>query len=360
MNGIIGLASLLLDTDLAPEQAAHLELIADAGRSLLAIINDILDLSKVEAGKIELEAIPLSPAGVVHGALALVRGEALKKGVALDIAIAPDVPVWVSGDPTRLRQILLNLLSNALKFTERGRVGVTVRREAQTGGDRLRFEIADTGIGIAAEHQHLLFENFSQVDRSATRKFGGSGLGLAISRRLAEAMSGTIGVTSQVGAGSTFWFTAELPSTAAPARSADTARRRADVVARRILLVDDNPLNQIVGQAMLAKEGHEVVVVADGLAALAVVGERPFDLVLMDMEMPVMDGMEAARRIRGLDTPVRDIPIVALTANVLAEEIASCRAAGMNDHLAKPIDRDRLRQVEIICRNMSRSIGFAR
>jgi signal transduction histidine kinase/ActR/RegA family two-component response regulator len=345
MNGIIGLASLLLDTDLAPEQEAHLKLIADAGLSLLAIINDILDLSKVEAGKIDLEAIPLSPAGLVHRALALVRGDALKKGVALDITVAPGVPSWVNGDPTRLRQILLNLLSNALKFTEHGRVGVTVRCEPQTGSDVLRFEISDTGIGIAPESLHLLFEKFSQVDRSDARKFGGSGLGLAISRRLAEAMSGTIGVISEVGAGSVFWFTAPLPTTAAPTHTAVTGRRRTDVVARRILLVDDNPLNQIVGQAMLAKDGHDVVVAADGVQALAAVQERSFDLVLMDMQMPLMDGMEAARRIRGLSTSVRNVPIVALTANVMAEEIASCREAGMNDHLAKPIDRDQLRQI---------------
>jgi PAS domain S-box-containing protein len=345
MNGIIGLTSLLLDTELTSEQRLHVTLLADAGRSLLAIINDILDFSKVEAGKIELEAIALSPASLVRGALALVRGVAFAKGIRLDITIAPDVPNWVNGDPTRLRQILLNLLTNALKFTERGRVGVTVRAEPDAGHDLLRFEISDTGIGIAPDNLHLLFEQFSQVDRSDTRKYGGSGLGLAISRRLAEAMSGSIGVTSEVGAGSIFWFTAQLPATAGPSESAVTGRRRTDVVPRRILLVDDNSVNQLVARAMLGKDGHDVVVVGDGAEALAAVQEQSFDLVLMDMQMPIMGGVEASRRIRELDGPVRDIPIVALSANVMTEDITSCREAGMNDHLAKPIDRDQLRQI---------------
>jgi signal transduction histidine kinase/HPt (histidine-containing phosphotransfer) domain-containing protein len=344
MNGIIGLTTLLLDDNPRPEQQQHLDLLADAGRSLLAIINDILDLSKVEAGKINLEAIALSPASLAHGALALVQGAALKKGLALDITIAPDVPAWVTGDPTRLRQILLNLLTNALKFTERGRVGLTVLRELQAGDDILRFEISDTGVGITPEGQHLLFKAFSQVDRSDTRKHGGSGLGLAISRRFAEAMGGTIGVTSEVGCGSVFWFTARLPLTAAPSRPAVNARRRTDVVSRRILVVDDNPLNQIVAKAMLARDGHDVAVVSDGVEALAAVQERSFDLVLMDMQMPVMDGLEATRRIRLLDTPVQRIPIIALSANVLTEHIAGCREAGMDDYLAKPIDRSALRQ----------------
>jgi signal transduction histidine kinase/CheY-like chemotaxis protein len=347
MNGIIGLASLLLDTELTPGQQLHATLLADAGRSLLAIINDILDLSKVEAGKIELEAIALSPASLVRGALALVRNVAIEKGIALDISIAPDVPSWVSGDPTRLRQILLNLLTNALKFTECGRIGITVRCEPQDGRDALRFEISDTGIGISPENQHLLFQKFSQVDRSDTRKYGGSGLGLAISRLLAEAMSGAIGVTSEVGAGSVFWFTALLPTTAAPLRSAVTDRRRTDVVGRRILLVEDYELNQVVANAMLAQDGHEVVIVANGAEALEIVQEQSFDLVLMDMQMPIMGGIEATRRIRDLETPVRDIPIVALSANVMVEEIASCREAGMNDHLAKPIDCDLLRQIVV-------------
>jgi PAS domain S-box-containing protein len=343
MNGIIGLTSLLLDSGLTPEQEDHVGLLADAGRSLLAIINDILDLSKVEAGKIALESIALSPVGLVGAALSIVRGGALEKGIALDVRIAPDVPAWVTGDPTRLRQILLNLLTNALKFTERGRVRVTVRREPQAGDDVLRFEVSDTGIGIAPDHHHLLFENFSQVDRSDNRKHGGSGLGLAISRRLAEAMGGTIGVTSTVNVGSVFWFTARLPVTESTS-GLTGAGTSASQTSRRILLVDDNPVNQIVAKAMLVRDGHEVAVVDNGLAAVAAVQERVFDIVLMDMQMPVMDGMEATRRIRALEAPVCTIPIVALSANVMAEQVARCREAGMNDHLAKPIDRELLRR----------------
>jgi PAS domain S-box-containing protein len=343
MNGIIGLTSLLLDSDLSLEQEEHVKLLADAGRSLLAIINDILDLSKVEAGKIALESIALSPAGLVHAAVSIVHSGALEKEIPLDITIAPDVPALVQGDPTRLRQILLNLLTNALKFTERGRVGVTVRREPAAGGDVLRFEVSDTGIGIAPEDHHLLFENFSQVDRSNNRKYGGTGLGLAISRRLAEAMGGTIGVASTVDVGSIFWFTARLPVTASTCSSV-TASTAASHASRRILLVDDNPLNQIIAKAMLVHDGHDVVVVDNGLEAVAAVQERVFDLVLMDMQMPVMDGVEAARRIRALDAPVCKLPIVALSANVMLEQIARCLEAGMNDHLSKPIDRELLRR----------------
>jgi signal transduction histidine kinase len=269
MNGIIGLTSLLLDGDLSLEQREYVTLLADAGQSLLAIINDILDLSKVEAGKLDLETIPLSPGSLVYSALALVQGGALQKHIELDACIGPDVPAWVSGDPTRLRQILLNLLTNALKFTERGRVTLTVRRDSAAGPDVLRFEVSDTGIGIAPESQHLLFQTFSQVDRSDSRKFGGSGLGLAISRKLTEAMSGAIGVSSVLGTGSVFWFTALLPTTTAPVRPAVTGRRQADVISQRILVVDDNPVNQTVATAMLMYDGHDVTVAAGGVEGLA-------------------------------------------------------------------------------------------
>jgi CheY-like chemotaxis protein len=246
------------------------------------------------------------------------------------------------GDPTRLRQIVLNLLTNAIKFTERGSVHLTVRCEPHRG-DVVRFEITDSGIGVDPERQHLLFESFSQVDRSDTRKYGGSGLGLAICKRLAQAMTGTVGVTSAVGHGSTFWFTAELPPTAPPMQSL-LGQRRTDIVARRILVVDDNPINQMVVKGLLKKDGHEVTLAADGAEALAIVQAGPFDIVLMDMQMPIMSGVEATRRIRGLDGPVRDIPIVALTANAMSDQISRCRDAGMNDHLAKPIERERLRE----------------
>jgi PAS domain S-box-containing protein len=343
LNGIIGLTSLLLDGDPSAAQRDHLMLLTDCGRSLKVIINDILDLSKVEAGKVALESIALSPRSLVESVLSIIRVQASAKGIALAADVAPDVSAWVSGDPTRLRQVLLNLLSNAVKFTSDGCVSVVVRREPDAGEDALRFEIVDTGIGIAPDRQHLLFEDFSQVDRSYARKYGGTGLGLAISKRLAEAMSGTIGMTSTLGSGSVFWFTALLPATVGAADLPVPTKRIQDA-ARRILLVDDNPINQIVAKALLERDGHVTVLVDNGAEAVAAVQVSPFDLVLMDMQMPIMDGLEATRRIRALDGPVRDIPIVALTANAMAEQASHCREAGMNDHLAKPIDRELLRR----------------
>jgi CheY-like chemotaxis protein len=311
----------------------------DAGKSLMAIINDVLDFSKIEAGKLELEEIAFDPRAVVEGAAEIIRSAALAKGLELDFDVASDIPDWVVGDPTRLRQILLNLLINALKFTPHGRISVALRPDA-SNGDRLYFEVTDTGIGIPPEKQHLLFQDFAQISTSTTRQYGGTGLGLAISQRLVKAMGGTIGVISETDGGATFWFTACLRASDAP----QTLKR--DVVkaiARRILVVDDNNLNQIVLQALLQKDGHEVVLVSDGAQAVAAVQAGDFDVVLMDMQMPVMNGVDATRAIRLLGNSVRDIPIVALTANAMIEDVHHCHEAGMNDHLAKPIDRELLR-----------------
>ncbi len=343
MNGIIGFTTLVLDGELNPEQRRHITLLRDAGRSLLAIINDILDFSKLEAGKIELENIPLSVSALVDGALSIVRNDASPKGIALDAHLSADIPLWVSGDPTRLRQTLLNLITNALKFTEHGSIRVGVRRLPAPEADFIRFEVSDTGIGIAPEQRDLLFRDFSQIEKSTTRRFGGTGLGLAICKRLVEAMGGTIGMESAVGIGSTFWFTARLPEVAAPAISASDTPAVA-IVPRRILVADDNRVNQIVVQSLLVRDGHEVVLVENGAEAVDAVKAGNFDLVLMDMQMPVMDGIEATRAIRAAPVAGRNVPIVALTANAMSEQVELCHAAGMNGHLAKPIDRELLRR----------------
>ena len=340
MNGIIGFADLLLSSELAGEQRYRATLIKDSAKSLLAILNDILDLSKIEAGKLELETIPVNLAGVVDGAVSIVRGEALAKDLDLRADLAPDLPAWIVGDPARLRQILLNLLGNAVKFTASGGITVSASPE-RVGVPRLRVIVRDTGNGIPADRQHLLFQNFSQVDRSITRRFGGTGLGLAICKRLVEAMGGTIGVDSEPGEGSTFWFTIALTETEAPVPAVDHSNATPTTSAR-ILVADDLLMNQLVVEGLLTVAGHQVTVVGDGAAAVEAVQAEAFDLVLMDMEMPVMDGLSATRAIRGLDLFVRDIPIIALTANAMPEEVARCRAAGMNDHLTKPVDRDAL------------------
>jgi PAS domain S-box-containing protein len=343
MNGIIGFTTLVLDGDLSPEQRRYVSLLRDAGRSLLAIINDILDFSKLEAGRIELERIPVNLSALVDGALSIVRSEARPKDLALSVEVAADVPAWVSGDPTRLRQTLLNLLTNALKFTEHGSIRIEVRRPATPSGDQLLFRISDTGIGIAPEQRHLLFGDFSQLEKSTTRRYGGTGLGLAICKRLVEAMGGTIGVESEPNVGSVFWFTADLPATK-PGTLTETDEPAYRVVPRRILVADDNRVNQIVVGGLLARDGHDIVLVENGREAVEAVQGGGFEIVLMDMQMPVMDGLEATRAIRALPGPDGQIAIIAVTANAMAEEVERCHAAGMNGHLAKPIDRELLRR----------------
>ncbi|MDB5359013.1 MAG: Hybrid sensor histidine kinase [Rhodospirillales bacterium] len=339
MNGILGFADILLRSGLTPDQTRSATLIQDSGNSLLAILNDVLDLSKIEAGRLELERVPVCLPALADGALSILRSQADAKGLYLRLDLAADLPDWVESDPTRLRQILLNLLSNALKFTDQGGVTLAIGLEDQ----RLRFRVTDTGIGIAKDRQSLLFRNFSQLHRSSGRQYGGTGLGLAISKRLVEAMpAGEIGVESDAGKGASFWFAAALPTASAPAPVAAPAPVGPNGTAAHILVAEDLFINQAVIENILLDAGHSVRFANNGLEAVAAADQERFDLILMDMEMPEMDGIEATRAIRQSDGPMRDVPIIAVTANALESEARRCRDAGMNEHLTKPIDRNAL------------------
>lgn len=367
MNGVIGVTGLLLDTTLSDEQKRYLEIIRSSSESLLSIIDDILDFSKIEAGELTLDPVPFPLVSIVDGTVSIVRGSALRSGLAIEARIDPALPTFVIGDAGRLRQVLLNLLNNAVKFTPEGSVTVTVEREgddrAADGrpGDAVRFSVIDTGIGIAPAQQDRLFKRFSQVDGSISRRFGGTGLGLAISRHLVTLMGGEIGVESREGEGSTFWFRLVLPrgeqgADAAEDRiEADPALLRSQSVAApaagavpaspiRLLLVEDVPLNQELACAVLESQGYTVDVAGDGAEAITAVGSsvaagRAYDLVLMDVQMPRVDGLTATRRIRALAPPACDIPIVAMTANVLPSQIEELREAGMDDYVGKPFRR---------------------
>ncbi|BCM85462.1 ATP-binding protein [Methylobacterium indicum] len=338
LNGVIGYADLLLaDRTLPGRHRRYVDRIAAAGGALLTVVDDILDFSRIEAGGIALSEVPFAPAALVDNAASIVRGLSEPKGLALDVALDASVPDWVRGDPDRLRQILLNLLNNAVKFTPAGRVAVRV--EAEEGA--LRFCVSDTGIGIAPEQHGRLFQRFSQVDGSIRRQYGGSGLGLAICKGLVELMGGAIGVESRPGAGSTFWFRVPLP--ACPAPAAEAAEGRPEPVRpARLLLVEDVPINQDLARAVLEADGHSVDVAGDGAAAIVAVRARPYDLVLMDVQMPGMDGITATKVIRGLPDPVGTVPIVAMTANVLPVQLETFRAAGMDGHVGKPFKRAEL------------------
>jgi len=344
LNGVIGFADLLLGTELTAEQRQYVALQREAGRGLLAIIGDILDYSKIEAGKLELEERGFDLHRLMRDARDLMSNAASQKGLALELALGASVPRFVRGDEARIRQILLNLLGNAVKFTERGSVLMSVgvlSADAATGLAPLRFSVSDTGTGIAPSEQPNLFQRFSQGDSSTTRRYGGTGLGLIISKQLSELMGGRIGFHSSPGIGSTFWF--ELPLQAAVEDKAEdrpaaaTGRRSA-----RILLAEDVPMNQIVTSSILCKAGHMVEVAEDGEAAVEAVRLGHFDLILMDMQMPRMDGLQATAAIRRMEDGRRAVPIVALTANALADQLQRCLDAGMNDHVTKPIERDTL------------------
>jgi PAS domain S-box-containing protein len=347
MNGVVGMSGLLLNTALAPQQREFAETIRDSADGLLTVINDILDFSKVEAGKLEFETLAFDLRQTVDGTLDLLAQRAASRGIELGVAIEGDVPLALRGDPGRLRQVLLNLAGNAIKFTERGGVIIHVAvADATADAARLRVEIRDTGIGITEAAQARLFTAFTQADGSTTRKYGGTGLGLAICRRLVELMGGDIGVTSTVGVGSTFWFTARFarqtdaspvapPVVATPARAASQAapRRRA-----RVLVAEDNVVNQKVALLQLRNLGYAADAVANGFEVLAALARVPYDMVLMDCQMPELDGYEATARIRERERASgARLPIIAMTAGAMVSDRDACLAAGMNDYLSKPV-----------------------
>ena len=348
LNGVFGFVNLLLDTPLNAEQRESVNIIKRSGDSLLGIINDILDFSKIEAGKLTLENARYDLHAVCMDVVALMNAKAVEKGLKLTLEYASDMPSQLLGDALRVRQILLNLTGNALKFTGYGGVHIEVRL---VHSGEVKISVTDSGDGIAAEAQQRLFERFTQADSSTTRRYGGTGLGLAICKRLTELMGTKIGVTSEIGVGSTFWFTQSaesIPTThavdAKRSHSAGAARsppvKRAQLI--RVLVADDNATNRMLATRILERVGCRVETANDGTEAVALLQKTPFDLIFMDCHMPHMDGFEATRIMRQTQAGSRRIPIVALTASVTARDREECLIAGMDDFLGKPLEVERI------------------
>jgi signal transduction histidine kinase/CheY-like chemotaxis protein len=352
INGVLGMTELLLDTELNPKQQNYTNLIRSAGDTLLYIVNDILDYSKIEAGKMTLEQVPFDLRVLVQETAALFALRSKDVSVQFHVELAEDVPCNLRGDPTRLRQILFNLLGNAFKFTHSGSVRLAVHvvpgHEQESGPVVLSFEISDTGIGLAPEQQAKLFGAFTQADESITRRYGGSGLGLAICQQLVELMGGAIGVNSTVGVGSTFYFTAHFEVVPAEATlAAANLAVRPDLGHLKVLVAEDNLINQLVIRGLLDKFRIEPAVVDNGRLAVEAVlaAAPPFDLVLMDCEMPELDGWSAGRLLRELDARRSDgqpLLMIGLSAHVLEDAIDEALAAGMDDYVSKPVNGQRL------------------
>ena len=341
MNGVIGMIDLALDTDLTPEQREYLTTVKSSAGALLEIINDILDFSKIEARKLELERVPFSVKEVVRATVKTFSVQARNKQLSLQCDFSTDLPEMAIGDPGRLRQILMNLVGNALKFTNQGEIMVRVVRLHE---DTLQFSVSDTGIGIPPEKQKSIFEAFVQADNSATRHYGGTGLGLAIVSQLVVLMQGRIWLASTPGSGSTFYFTARFGVASRdamqPGEAHDTA---ASARKLNILVADDNLINLRLARSLVARQGHSAVAVSSGREALAAVQQQDFDLVLMDVQMPDMDGFETTKAIRAQErTSGKHLPIVAMTAHAMSGDRERCLAAGMDSYVAKPVDGTKL------------------
>jgi len=364
MNGVLGMAELALETELTAEQREYLRLIRSSGESLLRIINDILDFSKIEASRLDLETIPFNLDDVLLPGLRLLAFRAAEKGIGFRMDLAPELPQLV-GDPGRLEQVVINLASNAVKFTERGEVHVTVNvRQRSSHEATLRFSVRDTGIGISPEKQELVFEAFSQADGSTTRKYGGTGLGLSISQQLTRLMGGELRLNSEPGGGTTFWFELSLPLapaahvTSRPAEAPGPAPARETVPAQvpappgvpptpgeslRILLVEDDATNQALAKRILERAGHEVELAGNGRIALQCLAQSDFDVVLMDVQMPEMDGLTATAAIRERENGSgHRVPIIGLTAHAMQSDRDRCLDAGMDDYVSKPLRRELL------------------
>jgi signal transduction histidine kinase/ActR/RegA family two-component response regulator len=342
LTGVLGMAELLLKRDLPPEQRGMAQTIHESGRALLAILNDILDISKIEAGGMTVSPAPCDVRSMLRDVAEALSALVAEKGLELVVDVEAAVPPWVSADPLRLRQVVLNLAANAVKFTEEGTIALRARWPE---ADRLHLEVEDSGIGIAEDRRARLFEPFVQADDSDTRRFAGAGLGLSIARRLVELMNGEMNVRSEVGKGSTFWLTIPAP------RSEGSAPRRAKPTAAswrveaRVLLVEDDRTSRFVIEKMLTEHGCSVETVINGREAVAACTAGSYDVVFMDCQMPVMDGYEATARIRELEGESKRTPIVAMTASVMSSQAERCRTAGMDDFLGKPLDGERVHAI---------------
>ena len=368
MNAVIGMTGLALETDLTPEQREYLTMVRDSGETLLRLINDILDFSKIEAGKLGLDSTDFSLRGRVGEVVKMLDVRTKQKGLELVSRIGANVPDTLLGDPVRLRQILTNLVDNAIKFTESGSIILTVETESLADNDVcLHFSVEDSGVGIPPEKQNLIFEAFTQADNSTTRKYGGTGLGLSISSRLVDLMGGRIWVESEPKKGSVFHFTArfglltEQKRTAFPHADSEAAVPPAPRLSReshtelQILLVEDNAMNQVLAQRLIRKRGHNIVVASNGREALAALEIEHFDLILMDIQMPEMSGVEVTRIIRRKEQETGEhIPIVATTASAMKEDRIRCLEAGMDAYLSKPLEREPLFET------IERLTGYAR